>query len=79
MVLRGSSSPLLPAYSELAPYNVIVVALDEDPKIRMVGNLLASADGEINEIDPATITVGEPVSVVFQQVEDVSLPRWIRA
>ena len=71
--------PLLPAYSELAPYNVIVVALDEDPKIRMVGNLLASADGQINEIDPATITVGEPVSVVFQQVEDVSLPRWIRS
>jgi uncharacterized protein len=71
--------PLLPAYSEIAPYNVIVVALDEDPKIRMVGNLLASADGQINEIDPATITVGEPVSVVFQRVEDVSLPRWIRS
>jgi uncharacterized OB-fold protein len=71
--------PLLPAYSELAPYNVIVVALDEDPKIRMVGNLLASADGEINEIDPATIEVGEPVSVVFQHVEDVYLPRWIRS
>ena len=71
--------PLLPACSELAPYNVIVVALDEDPKIRMVGNLLASADGQINEIDPATITVGEPVSVVFQHVEDVYLPRWIRS
>ena len=71
--------PLLPAYSELAPYNVIVVALDEDPTIRMVGNLLASADGKINEIDPASIEVGEPVSVVFQHVDDVYLPRWIRA
>ena len=71
--------PLLPAYAELAPYNVIVVALDEDPTIRMVGNLLASPDGPINEIDPATIRVGEPVRVVFQQVEDVSLPRWVRA
>jgi uncharacterized OB-fold protein len=71
--------PLLPAYSELAPYNVIVVALDEDPKIRMVGNLVASADGAINEIDPATIEVGEPVSVVFAHIDDVYLPRWKRA
>jgi uncharacterized OB-fold protein len=71
--------PLLPAYAEIAPYNVIVVALDEDPMIRMVGNLLASPDGAINEIDPATIKVGEAVRVVFQQVDDVSLPRWVRA
>ena len=71
--------PLLPAYADLAPYNVIVVALDEDPNIRMVGNLLASPDGVINEVDPATIRIGEPVRVVFQQVDDVSLPRWIRA
>jgi uncharacterized protein len=71
--------PLLPAYSALAPYNVIIVALDDDPSIRFVGNLLASPDGAINEIDPATIVIGEPVRVVFQQIEDVSLPRWIRA
>ena len=71
--------PLLPAYAELAPYNVIVVALDEDPTIRMVGNLLASPDGAINEIDPATIEIGEPVTVVFQQQEDVTIPRWVRA
>jgi uncharacterized protein len=70
--------PLLPAYSKLAPYNVIVVALDEDPAIRFVGNLLASPDGAINEIDPETIRIGEPVRVVFQQVDDVSLPRWVR-
>ena len=72
--------PLLPAFQPLAPYNVIVVALEEDPTIRMVGNLLASADGPINEIDPTTIRIGEPLSVVFQKVaEDVHLPRWVRA
>jgi uncharacterized OB-fold protein len=71
--------PLLPAYAELAPYNVIVVALEEDPTIRMVGNLLATPDGPINELDPNTIKIGEQVKVVFQQVEDISLPRWIRA
>jgi uncharacterized OB-fold protein len=71
-------APLLPAYAELAPYNAIIVALDEDPKIRFVGNLLARADGPINEVDPATITIGEPVHVTFQTVEDVALPRWLR-
>jgi uncharacterized OB-fold protein len=70
--------PLLPAYQELAPYNVIVVALDEDPTLRMVGNLVATPDGPINEVDPATIRIGDPVRVVFQRVEDVVLPRWMK-
>jgi uncharacterized OB-fold protein len=72
--------PLLPAFAELAPYNVVVVELDEDPTIRLVGNLLDSPDGAINEVDPATIRIGESVRVVFQPAgEDVVLPRWIRA
>jgi uncharacterized OB-fold protein len=70
--------PLLPAYAEIAPYNAIVVALDENPEIRFVGNLVAGADGAINEIDPATIEIGEPVEVVFHKVEEVTLPRWQR-
>jgi uncharacterized OB-fold protein len=70
--------PLLPAYAELAPYNVIVVALDEDPEIRMVGNLVTGPDGPINEIDPATIVIGEPVEVVFTEVGDTTFPRWKR-
>jgi uncharacterized OB-fold protein len=70
--------PLLPAYQSLAPYNVVTVALAEDAGLRMVGNLVARADGPINEIDPATIRIGEPVQVVFQQVDDVVLPRWMR-
>ncbi|HEY5076925.1 MAG TPA: OB-fold domain-containing protein [Acidimicrobiia bacterium] len=71
--------PLLPAFAAVAPYNAIVVELDEDPGIRFVGNLVASADGEINEIDPSTITIAEPVRVVFHRIEDVTLPRWVRA
>jgi len=71
--------PLLPAYSPLAPYNVIVVELDDERTIRMVGNLVASADGAINEIEPQSIEIGEPVRVVFHQVDDVVLPRWVRA
>lgn len=71
--------PLLPAYSELAPYNVILVALDEDPTLRLVGNLVASPNGSIGEIDPHTIEIGETVRVVFSEVGDVFLPRWVRA
>jgi uncharacterized OB-fold protein len=71
--------PLLPLYQAMAPYNVITVGLDEDPRLRLVGNLVARADGPINEIDPSSIRIGEPVRVVFQQIEDVWLPRWVRA
>jgi uncharacterized OB-fold protein len=71
--------PLLPAYSELAPYNALIVELDEDPTIRFAGNLVSRADGAINEIDPSTITIGEPVRVVFHTIDEVTLPRWVRA
>jgi uncharacterized OB-fold protein len=72
--------PLLPAYAALAPYNVVVVALDEDPTLRLVGNLVASAEGPINEVDPDTIEIGAPVRVVFAPVgDDAVLPRWVPA
>ena len=71
--------PLLPAFAAVAPYNAIIVELEEDPLIRFAGNLVAGAEGEINEIDPTTITIGEHVQVVFHQIEDVYLPRWTRA
>jgi hypothetical protein len=72
--------PLLPAYAELAPYNVVVVALDEDPRLRLVGNLVASPDGAINEIDPSAIEIGQRVRAVFQRVSDnIAMLRWIRS
>jgi uncharacterized OB-fold protein len=71
--------PLLPAYSEVAPYNAMIVELEEDPSVRFAGNLVASADGQINEIDPHTLQIGEPVRVVFHQIDDVTMPRWVRA
>jgi uncharacterized OB-fold protein len=72
--------PLLPAFMAVAPYNVVVVELEEDPLLRMVGNLVQGPDAPINSVDPSTIRIGEPVSAVFQRVaEDVTLPRWVRA
>ena len=70
--------PLLPAYAELAPYPVVTVELEEDASLRLVGNLVHSAEGAINEVDPDSIEIGEAVRVVFTQVEDVHLPRWVR-
>ncbi|HET9728853.1 MAG TPA: zinc ribbon domain-containing protein [Acidimicrobiia bacterium] len=70
--------PLLPAFAAVAPYNAIIVELEDDPSIRFVGNLVANADGEINEVDPATIHIGEDVEVVFHTIDDVALPRWVR-
>ena len=72
--------PLLPAYAAEAPYNVIVVELEEDRSIRFVGNLVASPDGPIGEVDPSTITIGEPVEVCFSTpVDGIAMPRWTRA
>jgi uncharacterized protein len=76
--------PVLAAYTGLAPYNVIVVSLDEDPTIRFVGNLVTGPDGAINDIDPSGIRIGERVDVcfaLFDRVDgsQVALPRWVRA
>jgi uncharacterized OB-fold protein len=72
--------PLLPWYAARAPYNVIVVALEEDATVRLVGNLLDAADGDSDAFDAASIEIGTPVRVVFQAVsEDISLPFWVRA
>lgn len=71
--------PLLPAYTEFAPFNVVVVQLEEDPHLRMLGNLVASADAPLDSVDPHSVEIGEPVRVVFAKVEDMHLPRWVRA
>jgi len=71
--------PLLAAYGDQAPYNVIVVTADEDPAIRFVGNLVTAADARLDAIDPASIVIGEPVTVVFDRIDEaVAVPRWTR-
>jgi hypothetical protein len=71
--------PLLPPFDALAPYTVIVVALAEDPRVRLVGNLVAGEGGPIDEVDPATIEIGAPVRVVFERLTpEIVLPRWVR-
>ncbi len=70
--------PLLPAYAEVAPYNVVVVELEDDPSVRLVGNVVASADATLNSVDPAAVSIGMTVQVVFPPADDgVVLPRWV--
>lgn len=69
--------PLVAPFAELAPYNVIVVALEEDPLIRMVGNLVADAQGPINQMQPDQIRIGARLKAVFSAGPGgLRLPRW---
>ncbi len=71
--------PLLPAYGDQAPYNVVVVALDEEPTIRFVGNVVAEAGAALDSVDPHSVAIGDPVAVIFSQVaDDVWLPQWVK-
>lgn len=70
--------PLLPEFTELAPYSVIIVSLAEDPRLRMVGNLVDEPGDRINAFDPARIEIGARVRVVFEPISDsIHLPRWV--
>lgn len=69
--------PLLPAYEEVAPYNVIVVATMEDPSIRFVGNLVESPEAPFYRTNLELLRIGAPVRVVFQELEGVYVPRWM--
>lgn len=71
--------PLLPAFNDQAPYNVITVELEEDPTVRLVGNLVGDVTGALNQIDPSTLKIGELVQAVYvPMADDVSLIRWVR-
>jgi uncharacterized OB-fold protein len=72
--------PLLPYFAQSAPYNVILVALDADPTIRLTGNLLTEEGGGIGAFDPTQIEIGARVRVVFDKLDDDwTLPRWVLA
>ncbi|MFN2614752.1 MAG: Zn-ribbon domain-containing OB-fold protein [Actinomycetota bacterium] len=62
--------PVLPAFEDKVPYNVVVVELEEG--VRMIGNLLDVPNDEIEE--------GLDVVVEFEDAgEGVVLPQWKRA
>jgi len=59
--------PQHPAFLEDAPYNVAIVELDEGPRLH----------GNVVECENAELTIGSPVEVVFDAVDDeVTLPKF---
>ena len=71
--------PLIPQFADIAPYNVILVALEEDPTLRMLGNLVSEPGAAINSVAPQEIEIGVRVRVVFDAgSEELPLPRWVR-
>lgn len=61
--------PVLPAFAERAPYNAVVVRLEEGPFL--VSNLVGVPDDEL--------AVGMPVEVTFVAVDDeLTIPQFTR-
>jgi acetyl-CoA acetyltransferase/uncharacterized OB-fold protein len=50
------------------PYSVAVVAIDEDPRVRVTTNIVGC--------DPEQVRIGLRVQVVFEQAADIWLPRF---
>jgi hypothetical protein len=69
IVHHAASEALL----DRVPYNVVVVALDDHPHVRLVGNVI--------DCDNADITIGMRVSATWAPVTDgagqtIYLPQW---
>jgi hypothetical protein len=61
--------PVLPAFADRVPYAVVLVELEEDPTLRLVGNVLDAA--------PEEVRIGRPVVVAFEVLtEEITLPQW---
>ncbi|WP_406059241.1 OB-fold domain-containing protein [Streptomyces sp. NBC_01077] len=69
--------PLLPEYAAQAPYNAVIVELADAPRIRLVGNVVATPDAPLNSVDPSRLRIGAPVKVAFAEIDGVTVPRWL--
>ncbi|MGE0388026.1 MAG: Zn-ribbon domain-containing OB-fold protein [Gammaproteobacteria bacterium] len=72
--------PTLPAFAPHVPFPVIVAELAEDPRLPLVGNILAAPDASIDSLEPASLRIGMPLAVTFREVAPgVTLPMWLPA
>jgi uncharacterized OB-fold protein len=72
--------PLLPAFAALLPYVTAVVALEENPQLRIVGAVLDAAGGRMQGVPAQAVRIGAAVRVAFLRcAEDVALPCWTLA
>ncbi|MER7519369.1 OB-fold domain-containing protein [Streptomyces sp. NPDC126499] len=69
--------PLLPDYAAQAPYNAVLVALADAPRIRLAGNVVSTPGAPLNSVDPARLRIGAAVRVAFAEIDGVTVPRWL--
>ncbi len=60
-----------PALADRVPYNVVLVELPDAGGVRIISNLI--------DVPPQEVVVGLEVEVVFEDLDDVTLPRFRRA
>lgn len=66
--------PVHPALSDCVPYAVVVVSIDGAPGVNAVGN--------VTNLDPGEIEIGQRVRAVFEEVADpdggetLRIPQW---
>src|SRR5262249_10341466 len=61
--------PVLPAFADRVPLPIVLVALEEDPTLRLIGNLIEPAGDRLR--------IGARVAVAFEEVApEVTLPQW---
>ncbi|GGN14750.1 Zn-ribbon domain-containing OB-fold protein [Streptomyces fuscichromogenes] len=65
--------PLLPEYAAQAPYNVVVVELDDAPRVRMAGNVVSEAGAPLDSLPPDRVRIGARVQAVFAD----GVPQWV--
>ena len=56
----------LPAFAEMVPFVTALVALEEDPAVRIVALLV--------DVDPSALTVDQPMAVVFRPLAFPTVP-----
>ena len=62
-------APVLPAFAARVPFAIVLVELDEDPQLRVVGNLL--------DVPSEQVRIGMRVVVEFEAFADgVAVPQW---
>ncbi len=61
--------PVLPAFESQLPLLIVLVELEHDPALRLVGNLFDCA--------PDAVRIGLPVEVTFEALTpEITLPQW---
>ena len=79
LVVRRPPPAAAPAFAAVAPYNAIIVELEEDPPIRFAGNLVTERRRRDQRDRPRDDHDRRTGARRVPQIEDVFLPRWVRA